>query len=129
MISVTFQAIFRCYLSRLIRLRAHVYFHTTGGIKQLDTFNMTDQEYKDLLKWCRNKKNYHHPEFANKVALKTIAVDLKRAIGMCKHSIKETMRFLEMTKHDDKRAIMIANINKLKDEKRVYMQQFDELKM
>lgn len=89
---------------------------------------MTNEQYQELLKWCRDKRNHATDEFRRRYEIKEQAISIRRKIADLKKDIKEQMWWLEQTTVDmDKRARIIARIDSVKDQKRVAMKQFDTL--
>lgn len=89
---------------------------------------MTDQEYKDLLKWCRDKKNQGTEEFSRRHAIKCEAIAIQQKIRGVKSDISNTMFWQERMKDNNKIARSVEIINDLKDKKRALMAQLAQLK-
>lgn len=90
---------------------------------------MTETQYKELLKYCRDKRNYNNPDFKDKYALRVVALEIRRSITNHKTWIKNKMRILEITKNEIKIKQSLKDINDIKESKRQLIKQFAELKM
>lgn len=88
---------------------------------------MTEQEYKDLLKWCRDKRNQGTEEYQRRHAIKVQAVAIRQQITGIRADIKNGMFWLERMKCKDKIARSIEVINDLKDRKRDLMNKLSDL--
>lgn len=89
---------------------------------------MTDQEYKELLVWCRSKMNHGTEEFKIKYFRKQRAIQIKRMIVLEKNNIKKYFHLmLDCTKDEEKRARMLNIVEESKERKRELLKEFADL--
>jgi hypothetical protein len=88
---------------------------------------MTEQQYKELQKWCASHYNKGTEEYKNKVALRNAATSIRRNIIFYKKKIKDAMFVLEACKEKEKINKWTIYINEYKDARDLLMKKFEQL--
>lgn len=89
---------------------------------------MTEQQYHELLTWCRSSFNKGTPEYAARYDLKQQAIEIRRNIQFCRSQIKRLMFYYEKAKDESVIERLKGMIDEQKEAKTELMKKFDKLK-